>query len=127
MQTAQLTWPTAESSVIDFVHCLLDMANNVQFVEIGLDGNEIARLDAAKDAVSDIERALGEAIDADEPNEREAIARRLMGLLNSLRDDGLALTATVDQRMVEGAAGVGRLAVLSIVVERFAQEQRAAA
>lgn len=126
-QSAQLNWPAAGSSLTDVVHRLIELANDVQFLEIGLDGSQVARLDAAKDAVREIERALGESIDTDAPSEREAIARRLMGLLHSLADDGLALTATVDRCAVEGAAGVGHLEVLSIVVDRLAQEQRAAA
>jgi hypothetical protein len=129
MRNAQLNWPTTESSLTDIVYRLIDLANEVQFVEIGLDGSQIAKLETAQDAVRDIERALGEAMDTDEKGELEAIGRRLMALLHSLRDDGLALTATVDQHTVEGAAGVGRLDVLSIVVDRQSalRDQRAAA
>lgn len=125
----KLQWPSNETSLTDLVHRLLEMATEVHFVEIGLDGGQIARLDAAKDTVRDIERALGEAMDTDEPEEREAIGRRLMGFLRSLRDDGLVLTASFDQRTVEGAAGVGKLDVLSIVVDRqpALQERKAAA
>jgi hypothetical protein len=125
----KLQWPSNETSLTDLVHRLLEMATEVHFVEIGLDGAQVARLDAAKDTVRDIERALGEAMDTDEPEEREAIGRRLMGFLRSLRDDGLVLTASFDQRTVEGAAGVGKLDVLSIVVARqpALQEHKAAA
>ena len=117
-QRAELKWPAGEASRSEVVHRLIDMATEVHFLEIGLDGGKVARLDAAKDIVRDIEQALGEAIDTDEADAREAIARRLMGLLRLLRDDGLALTASVSQRTAEGAAGVGKLDVLSIVVDR---------
>ncbi len=118
MQSAELTWPADDANLSDVVHRLIDVATEVHFLEIGLDGDKVARLDAAKDILRDIEQALGEAIDTDEPEEREAIARRLMGFLRLLRDDGLALTASVSQRTAEGAAGVGKLDVLSIVVDR---------
>lgn len=123
---AELQWPTAQSNLAEMVHRLLDLASEVHFVEIGLDGEHVARLDAAKDVVRDIERTLGEAMDTDEPEARESIARRLMGFLHLLHDDGLALTASVAQRTVEGAAGVGKLDVLSIVVDRPAALQQAA-
>jgi hypothetical protein len=128
MHSPLLQWPSTQLSLNDLVHRLLDMATEVHFVEIGLDGEQVARLDAAKDTVRDIERALGEAMDTDDQDEREAIGRRLMGFLRSLRDEGLVLTASFDQRTVEGAAGVGRLDVLSIVVDRQpALQQKAAA
>lgn len=128
-QAAVLHWPTTRSNLSDVVHHLLDMAAEVQFIEIGLDGDRVGRPDATKDVVRDIERALGEAMDTDEQDEREAIARRLMGFLRLLHDDGLALSASLTQRTVEGAAGVGKLDVLSIVVDRqpTLQAQAAAA
>lgn len=115
-QALNLRWPTPGSNLPDLAHRLIGMANEVQFVEIGFDGD--APGEPAAGAVREIERALGDAIDAESDDEREAIAVRLMGLLRSLRDDGLALTANYDQRTVEGAAGVGKFAVLSIVVDR---------
>ncbi len=127
MNSARLQWPSTQLELDDLVHRLMKMACEVHFVEIGLDGGQVARLDAAKDAVRDIQRALGEAIDTVEKGERDVIATRLVDLLRSLRDDGLALTATVDQRTVEGAVGVGRLEVLTIVVERQPSIQEAAA
>lgn len=114
----QLQWPSTATDLSELVHRLLKVATEVQFVEIGLDGDHVAKIDAAKDAVRDIEQALEDAMETDVQDEQEAIARRLMGLLRSLRDDGLELTASVDQRTVEGAAGVGRLDVLSIVIDR---------
>jgi len=122
-QSQQLQWPSTQTSLSDLVHRLLQMAAEVQFVEIGLDGEQVARIDAAKDAVRDIERALGDAMEADEKDEQEAIARRLMGFLYALREEGLALTASFDQRTIERAAGVAKLAALSIVIGRQAARQ----
>jgi len=114
----RMQWPSAVTSLPDLAHRLLRLATEIQFVEIGLDAGRSPRYDTARDTVSSIRRALEDAMETDDPDEQEEIAARLSALLHAIEDEGLSLSATVSQRMVEGAAGVGHIDVLSIVVER---------
>lgn len=114
----RMQWPSAATSPSGLAHRLLQLVTEIQFVEIGLDAGRSARDDTARDTVSSIRRAFEDAMETDAPDEQEEIAARLSALLHAIEDEGLSLSATVSQRMVEGAAGVGRIDVLSIVVER---------
>ena len=111
-----LQWPSAADSLPALAGRLMALANEIHFVEIGLDTGSAARFDHARDTVSSIRRALEDAMEVDEAGAQEEIAARLSALLHALEDEGLSLTASVDQRIIESGAGVGRIDVLSIVV-----------
>ena len=125
----RMHWPSAALDVATLARRLLMLATETQFVEIGLDASgRGARFDMAKDTVSSIRRALEDAMESDDPDARDEIAARLSALLHAIEDEGLSLTATVEQRAVEGAAGVVWIDVMSIVVEhRSTAEQPARA
>lgn len=113
----RLQWPSAAVSLPTLADRLLALANEIHFVELGLDAGGASRFAGAKDTVSSIRRALEDAMEIDEAGARNEIAARLSALLHALEDEGLSLTASVDQRIIENGAGVGRIDVLSIVVE----------
>ena len=116
--TLRMQWPSAAFDVHSLAQRLLTLATETHFVEIGLDSVRGSRFAADKDTVSSLRRALEDAMEADNPEARDEVAARLSALLHAIEDEGLSLTASVDQRIVESGAGVGRLEVLSIVVER---------
>jgi hypothetical protein len=116
----RMQWPSAAVSLPTFARHLVTLANEIHFVEIGLDAAPASRFAAAKDTVSSVRRALEDAMETDAAQEQEEIAARLSALLHALDDDGLSLEASVEQRTVEGADGVRRIDVLSIVVEQRA-------
>jgi len=99
---------------------LLILATETQFIEIGLDAGRSPHLAIDQGTVSSLRRALEDAMETDRPEDHDELSARLLGLLHSIEDEGLSLTATVGQRTVEGAAGVCRIDVLSLVVERRA-------
>jgi hypothetical protein len=115
-----MQWPSAAVSSTTLARHLLNLANDIHFVEIGLDSGPAKRFDGAKDMVSSVRRALEDAMETDDSETREEIAARLSALLHAIEDEGLSLTASVDQRTVEAATGVRRIDVLSIVVEQRA-------
>lgn len=112
----RMQWPSAAISLSTLARHLLTLVNEIHFVEIGLDAGTGLRLDAAKDTVSSIRHALEEAMERDDAEGEEELAARLSALLHVLDDDGMSLTASVEQRMVESATGVQHIDVLSIVV-----------
>jgi hypothetical protein len=113
-----MQWPSAAVSLSAFARHLVTLANEIHFLEIGLAAAPAAPLTAAEDTVGAVRRALEEAMETDAPDQQQDIASRLSALLRALDDEGLSLVAKVEQRAVEGAAGVGRIDVLSIVVDR---------
>jgi len=123
----RIQWPSPELSPATLARRLLTLATETQFIEIGLDTARTPRLAADQDTVTSLRRALEDAMETDRPEDHDKLAARLLGLLHSIEDEGLSLTATVGQRTVEGAAGVCRIAVLSLVIERRAATERPAA
>lgn len=113
----RMQWPSAAISLSTLARHLLTLVNEIHFVEIGLDAGPACRDDTAKDTVSSIRHALEEAMESDDPDRQEEISARLAALLHALDDEGMSLTASVEQRAVEAATGVQRIDVLSIVVE----------
>jgi len=116
----RIEWPSPELSPSTLARRLLTLATETQFIEIGLDAGQRPCLEADQSTVTSLRRALEGAIETDRPEDHEELAARLLGLLHSIEDEGLSLTASVGQRAVEGAAGVCRIEVLSLVVKRRA-------
>lgn len=112
----RMQWPSPAIGLSTLARHLLTLVNEIHFVEIGLDAGPGPRRDAAKDTVGSIRHALEEAMESDDEAVEEELAARLSALLHTLDDDGMSLTASVEQRMVESATGVQRIDVLSIVV-----------
>jgi hypothetical protein len=122
----RMQWPSPAVSLPAFARHLVTLANEVHFLEIGLDAEPADRLDAAKDTLASIRRALEDAMETDDAADREEIAARLSALLHALDDAGLSLTATVEQQVAEGADGVTHIDVLGIVAGRRAASGRRA-
>lgn len=118
-----MQWPSAAVSSPTLARLLLNLVDEIHFVEIGLDSGPAKRFDGAKDMVSSVRRALEDAMETDDSGTREEIAARLSALLQAIEDAGLSLTASVDQRTVEAATGVRRIDVLSIVIEQRAPHE----
>ena len=116
----RMQWPSPAVSLAAFARHLVTLANEIHFLEIGLDARPGDRLDAAEDMLAGIRRALEDAMETDDAASRDEIAARLSALLHALDDEGLSLTATVEQQVVEGADGVTHISVLAIVAERRA-------
>ncbi len=112
----RMQWPSAAVSLSSFARHLVTLANEIHFVEIGLDAASALRSAAADGIVSAIRRALEDAMESDKAEDLDEIAARLSALLHTLDDGGMSLTASVEQHSIEGAAGVERIDVLSIVV-----------
>lgn len=123
----RIQWPSPELSPAGLARRLLTLATETRFVEIGLDAARGPRLATDRDTVTSLRRALEDAMESDRPEDHDELVARLLALLHSIEDEGLSLTATVGQRTVEGAAGVCRIDVLSLVVERRAAAEQAAA
>lgn len=123
----RMQWPSPAVSLPAFARHLVTLANEIHFLEIGLDAKPADRLDTPKELLGSVRRALEDAMETDDPTALEEIAARLSALLHALQDEGLSLTATVEQQAVEGADGVTHIDVLGIVAERRAAFARPAA
>jgi hypothetical protein len=73
------------------------------------------RSDAERVACS-FERALGEAMDADEDVASEHARLQLASVLHAARNAGLKLSASVDEVQLDGVLGAQRLPVLTAVL-----------
>lgn len=61
----------------------------------------------------DLERALGQALDAEEPEESTAAYGELARVLESLDGFGLKVSATISELSIDGALGAVRMPVLT--------------
>lgn len=61
----------------------------------------------------ELERALGQALDAEEPDESSAAHGELMRVLDRLRGFGLQVSASVSELSIDGVLGAVRMPVLT--------------
>jgi hypothetical protein len=75
------------------------------------------RRDADADAAAaGFQRALGQAMDADEDIETQAALRDLSATLRDARQAGLKLSARIEELQLDGVLGTQRLPVLTAVL-----------
>jgi hypothetical protein len=70
-------------------------------------------MDSRLALADDLERALGQALDAEEPDESTAAHGELMRVLDSLRRFGLQVSASVSDLSIDGVLGAVRMTVLT--------------
>jgi hypothetical protein len=88
---------------------LVQMAHEARLIHLAFDDGMDSRLALA----DDLERALGQALDAEEPDESTAAHGELMRVLDSLRRFGLQVSASVSDLSIDGVLGAVRMTVLT--------------
>lgn len=88
---------------------LAQMAQEARLIHLAFDDAQDTRLALA----DDLERALGQALDAEEPDESLAAHGELMRVLDSLRRFGLQVSASVSELSIDGVLGTVRMPVLT--------------
>ncbi len=88
---------------------LAQMAQEARLIHLAFEDGTDSRLALA----DDLERALGQALDAEEPDESTAAHGELMRVLDSLRRFGLQVSASVSELSIDGVLGAVRMPVLT--------------
>lgn len=88
---------------------LAEMAQQARLIHLTFEDESIA----APALADDLERALGQALEAEEPDDSIAARGELMRVLDALRDTGLRVSASVSELSVDGLLGVMTMPVLT--------------
>lgn len=84
-------------------------AQEARLIQLTIEDQTIA----APTLAEDFERALGQALDAEAPDDAIAARRELMRVLHSLRGYGLKISASVSELTIDSIVGAVKMPVLT--------------
>ena len=86
---------------------LAQMAQQARLIHLAFEGGSDAAL------ADDLERALGQALDAELPDESMAAHSELLRVLNAMQRFGLHVSASVSELSIDGVLGAVKMPVLT--------------
>lgn len=86
---------------------LARMAQEARLIHLDLDGDSVGAL------AEDLERALGQALDAEAPDDSLAAHGELKRVLHTARDFGLRVSASISELSIDGVLGAVKMPVLT--------------